>query len=613
MADLTGRQLGDYRLVERIGAGGMGSVYRAEHVHLRKAYAVKVLPAELAADPDFVARFHDEARVMADLRHGGIVQVQAMGVDDGVYFLAMDYVTGPEGRPQSLHDLLAARPDGRLPAEQVKTWAIQIAEALAYAHERGVVHRDIKPANILLDADGNARITDFGLAKAVGREFILRQIHQSLGEMPTLAADGRHAGDTLDAGATVPAAGGRPASAEGILGTYEYMAPEQRGEGDGVADARTDVYALGIMLYRMLTGWRPTALARSASQTAPEVPRAWDDVIARCLSLDKAQRYPSAGDLRAALTRIGQRRSGVFIVAAVVLGVVAAAVGAVGLWAGARSEPHGRHEAMVSEASNRSVAEMPPDADRRPRHGQGARKADAPTPEQTVPADAPLLTVAMTGTYPPFSSYDNRGDLTGFDVDVSREIARRLGRKLEIVPVAWDGILDGLLAGRYDAIIGSMAVTPERAKKVSFSRPYYSDGAQLFVHRDDAGHVHGISDCPGRKVAVVLGETYRRYLETHHSDVEVFALANEGEIFHWLERKRITGFVTDRLIGGWMIRRAGKPFVPAGGMLYAERMAIPVRKEDTALLEAINEALTSMIADGTMDTLHARYFGLPPS
>ncbi len=220
------------------------------------------------------------------------------------------------------------------------------------------------------------------------------------------------------------------------------------------------------------------------------------------------------------------------------------------------------------------------------------------------------LRVAMTGKYPPFSYYDNEGNLAGFDVDVSREIARRLGREVEIVATEWDGILAGLLAGKYDAIIGSMAITAERAKKVNFSEPYYQSGAQLFIHRDNPAKVFSIEECDGMKVSAVLGETYQRYLEQNHPAVEVVTLKSSVEIFELLEQNRITGFVSDRLVGSWQIKSASRPFVPVGDMLYAEKMAIPVRKEDTQLLEGINEALRQMRRDGTTRRIHQKYFGL---
>ncbi|MDD5698060.1 MAG: ABC transporter substrate-binding protein/permease [Victivallaceae bacterium] len=219
------------------------------------------------------------------------------------------------------------------------------------------------------------------------------------------------------------------------------------------------------------------------------------------------------------------------------------------------------------------------------------------------------LVTALTGKFPPFSYYDRQGKLAGFDVDVSREIARRLHRKSKLIATEWDGILAGLLAKKYDAIIGSMAITPERCKRVNFSIPYYNSGAQLFVRRDNPGRIYSLDECAGCRIAVVLGETYQRFLEKNYPDIKVVTFKSTVEIFEMLEQKRISGFVTDKLVGCWQIKQTKRPFVPVGGMLYTERIGIPVRKERVELLKQINRAVSAMRADGTMKKIYRRYFG----
>jgi His/Glu/Gln/Arg/opine family amino acid ABC transporter permease subunit len=220
------------------------------------------------------------------------------------------------------------------------------------------------------------------------------------------------------------------------------------------------------------------------------------------------------------------------------------------------------------------------------------------------------LSVALTGKYPPFSFYSEEGELVGFDVDVSRAIARHMGRELSVVTTEWDGILAGLLAGKYHAIIGSMAITPERAKKVDFSDPYYVSGAQVFVRLDDTTRIEGIEDLAGRRVGAVLGETYEHYLTTNHPEIEAVTYKSTNDIFQDMANERLDAFLTDRLVGLYQIRSAGKRFAPAGPLLYQEKMGIPVRQSDDALLTSINTALAALRADGTLDRIHARWFSL---
>jgi serine/threonine protein kinase len=264
---LAGRTLGHYLLLSLIGTGGMAEVYRARDTRLPREVALKILPATLASDPVYVQRFRSEARRVAKLRHPNIVPVYEFGEHDGLLFLVMPLLE------ESLRDHLA-RHDGHLTTQEALDIAVQVAEALETAHVHGIVHRDVKPENVLLDPDGRALLTDFGIARELA--FLRRP-----GSVQTLAATG------------LP------------VGTPEYMAPEQlRG---GPVDQRADVYALGAVLYEMLTGRAPHEAATpyevaALSLTAPIVPPSrlnpdvWpqlEAVIMRALAHDSDQRYHS--------------------------------------------------------------------------------------------------------------------------------------------------------------------------------------------------------------------------------------------------------------------------------------------------------------------------------
>lgn len=217
--------------------------------------------------------------------------------------------------------------------------------------------------------------------------------------------------------------------------------------------------------------------------------------------------------------------------------------------------------------------------------------------------------VALTGKYPPFSFYSEEGKLSGFDVDVAEKVSEYLDMDLKLVATEWDGILAGLLLGKYDAIIGSMAVTPERAKRVNFSIPYYISGAQLFVREKDRERIKDISDLYGKRVGVGLGETYEHYLRNEHPEIEVVAYKSTVDIFQDMLNNRLSGFVTDRLVGLYQSRKGGMDFVPAGELLYEERMAIPVTRNNVDLLARINNALRKMAKNGELDNLHKKWFG----
>jgi Protein kinase domain len=280
--NLTGQVLGQYQLLSVLGVGGMAAVYQARDLALEREVAVKVLPALLAADANYVQRFRDEAKRVAALNHPHIVPIYAFGQERGYLYHVMPVLSG------SLRDRLLQ--EGSFPPDEALRLVQQIASALEAAHALGLVHRDVKPENILLDGDGNALLTDFGIARPLDE---LRQA----GVARTLAQTG------------LP------------IGTPEYMAPEQLRAVRSL-DQRVDVYALGAVLYELLTGTPPhqggspfevAALALSAlilppSRSNPQVWPALEQVIMKALARDAADRYPDIQSFSAALESAVHRR-----------------------------------------------------------------------------------------------------------------------------------------------------------------------------------------------------------------------------------------------------------------------------------------------------------------
>ena len=272
---VSGTHLGPFEVLEPLGAGGMGEVYRARDSRLGRIVAVKVLRPDVAADPDRIERFEREARAASALNHPNIVTIYDVGVEGGMSYIAMEWVDG-----SALRDLVARAKPQAIPT--VVSIGAQIAEGLGVAHAVGIVHRDLKPDNVMVTADGLVKILDFGLAK--------------------LVAPGDEAMSQL-----ATESGGTAAGV--LLGTVGYMSPEQA--AGRVVDHRSDQFALGVILYELATGVR--AFKRdSAAQTLaaiiedepeplevrnPQVPSQLSRIIARCLSKKPADRYESTRDL----------------------------------------------------------------------------------------------------------------------------------------------------------------------------------------------------------------------------------------------------------------------------------------------------------------------------
>ncbi len=285
---LVGRKLGPYQIQGVLGVGGMGEVYKAKDTRLNRTVAIKVLPRHLSERTDLRQRFEREARAIASLNHPNICAVYDIGKQDGIDFLVMEYLEG-----ETLSKRLKKGP---LPTEQLLRTGIEIATALDQAHRHGVTHRDLKPGNIMLTKSG-AKLLDFGLAKQSGSR-------PPDGERSPIGDGLPHSESLTEEGV--------------ILGTLEYMAPEQV-EGKGI-DARTDIFAFGVVLYEMATGWNPFEGESKASLTAailtsepppisriqPMTPPALDHVVQRCLAKDPEDRWQSAGDITSELKWIAE-------------------------------------------------------------------------------------------------------------------------------------------------------------------------------------------------------------------------------------------------------------------------------------------------------------------
>ena len=280
MDNLIGKTLGQYQIIEEIGRGGMAIVYKAYQPSLTRHVAIKVLPQHFSFDHEFVERFVREARGAAVLHHPNIITIHDVSEQDGIHYFVMEYLTG-----KTLDAVLGDRP---MALQRISRIIDQVADALDHAHSQGLIHRDIKPSNIIVDENRNDHVVlmDFGLVRA--------------GQDSKLTKTGM------------------------IVGTPEYMSPEQA-QGEEV-DYRTDIYSLGVVLYRMLTGTAPFVRSTAAavllahvaydppptSQISPTVPKSVEAVVRKAMSKDCSQRYQSAGqlarDLRVAIT--GQMPAG---------------------------------------------------------------------------------------------------------------------------------------------------------------------------------------------------------------------------------------------------------------------------------------------------------------
>jgi serine/threonine protein kinase len=251
-ADIA-RHFPDLEVLELLGQGGMGAVYKARQKQLDRVVALKILPPQVSSDPAFAERFRREARSLGQLNHPNVVAVYDFGQRDGLYFFLMEYVDGV-----NLRDMIQG---GHLNPQDALAIVPRICEALQYAHEEGIVHRDIKPENILVDKKGRVKIADFGLAKLLGKA-----------PAATLTGAGQ------------------------VMGTPHYMAPEQI-ERPLQVDHRADIYSLGVVFYEMLTGELPIGRFAPPSQKV-QIDVRLDEVVLRALEKEPDRRFQQVSEVK---------------------------------------------------------------------------------------------------------------------------------------------------------------------------------------------------------------------------------------------------------------------------------------------------------------------------
>ena len=256
-------------ILEFIGQGGMGAVYKARQKQLDRVVALKILPPGIGDETAFAGRFSREARALARLNHPGIVTVHDFGKADGLFYFLMEFVDGV-----TLRQLLNA---GRVSPREALAIVPQISDALQFAHDQGIVHRDIKPENILLDRRGRVKVADFGLAKLIGGENETPMGESAAGSV-TLTESGK------------------------IMGTPQYMAPEQVAHPLDV-DHRADIYSLGVVFYQMLTGQLPDKQIEPPSKKV-KVDVRLDEVVLRALEKEPERRYAQVGEIKTRLETI---------------------------------------------------------------------------------------------------------------------------------------------------------------------------------------------------------------------------------------------------------------------------------------------------------------------
>jgi ABC-type amino acid transport substrate-binding protein len=564
-------RFGHYELLELLGRGGMGQVFRAHDTVTDRVVALKVLPSHVAGDPIFQQRFRREAHAAAGLSDPHVVPIHGYGEIDGQLYLDMRLIDGDD-----LGTVLTETGGPFTPERAVKI-VEQVASALESAHAVGLVHRDVKPSNIFLSARDFVYLIDFGIART-----------------------------TSQTGLT---------SAGSTLGTMAYMAPERFKTGQ--SDPRSDIYALTCVLHECLTGHRPYTGESLEQQLAghlmtppplpsainPALPRGFDAVIAKGMAKKPGDRYQSALELAEAARSVlsGQppakraprharpaRRWRTLAIAGAGIALVVVA-GLVVLQVRNNSgEPAARTTATGS--SSPSPAPFLGDP--------AAIAATVPAPIRA----AGKLVVGVNEPYAPAEFRDNEGAVVGFDIDLMNAIAHTLNLKVEYRETAFESILPSVQAGAYDLGLSSFTDTKEREAMVDFVT--YFQAGTLWAQRPGAP-INPNNAC-GRKVGVKsrtiqdteeLPAKNKACLAVGAAPIETVDYFSQDDVVNALTNGEVDAISADSPVTGYAINQSNGALQAAGEIFNAAPYGLPVAK-GAPLAESLRQAVMHLIATG---------------
>lgn len=550
-----------YEIIEELGRGGMGVIYKAQQTSLKRVVALKMVLAGAHASQDELVRFRREAEAAAQLQHPNIVQVHEVGTQDDCPFLSMEFVDGG-----SLSDRLKKAPS---PIR----WSAQLVESLAravhVAHQHGIIHRDLKPSNILLTADGVAKIADFGLAKRIE--------------------------------------GGMDHTQSGtIIGTPSYMAPEQAGGQTKTVGPRSDIYSLGAILYELLTG-RPPFRMEAPLETLlqvvsrepdrprsinPTVPRDLETICLHALAKESQQRYPTASELADDLARFLEGRP---ILARPVSRMERS-------WRWCRRNPG--IAAMTAVVATLLLVVGGLLLSR----GNG----------RELPADDSLARVKQAGklvmatdpTYPPMEFREN-GDINGFDIEVGRMIARRLGVKAEFRVVDWDWqhLCKRLNTHEFDLIISSITDTEERRQQVDFV-PYEKFSTVLVCRKGVV--IRTENDLAEKTVDVQVDTTAYRMASAFQRKgipLKIQLSTSTPDPFEKLQKKQADLTFAHEPVARYYAKKNPDFAVITELKQGSDPIGMAFCKRDKKLQTTISEVVGALKTEGIMARLAAQWFG----